>query len=271
MSDAKGFATGGAARMLTPGDIQQKEFRVSRFGGYKMRDVDEFLDELTDSLSALVAEVERLRAHAGSPPVVGAPDLDDTARQADEIIERAREQAARIVGEAREGSAMPVGAAASAPGRAAVGGFLAEEREFLQSLAALVQRHAETVKGMARAARAAPTAEAVAAQGPSEPTAPAEAESSDRSEGSERSESSTSLEPSEDNDATSGGAESSGEAAPDAPSADTSARASTIRIPTAETPMRVEEPSPAAASRPESAPRSDADTGSLRELFWGEE
>ena len=94
-----------ARTMLGPLDIQQKEFRVARFGGYKMRDVDEFLDTVTDSMSALVAEVDRLRKGAPSP-VVGAPDLADVSRQADEIIERARTEAARIVAEAKvQGSA----------------------------------------------------------------------------------------------------------------------------------------------------------------------
>ena len=35
--------------------------RVSRFGGYRMRDVDEFLDQITESMTALVEENERLR------------------------------------------------------------------------------------------------------------------------------------------------------------------------------------------------------------------
>ena len=34
---------------ITPADIQRQEFGVSRFGGYRMRDVDEFLDRLTAS------------------------------------------------------------------------------------------------------------------------------------------------------------------------------------------------------------------------------
>ena len=45
-----------ASSILGPLDVQQKEFRVSRFGGYKMRDVDEFLDRITDSMSALTVE-----------------------------------------------------------------------------------------------------------------------------------------------------------------------------------------------------------------------
>ena len=44
-----------APSRLSPADIQQKEFRVSRFGGYKMRDVDEFLDQITDSFTALTS------------------------------------------------------------------------------------------------------------------------------------------------------------------------------------------------------------------------
>src|SRR2546425_2903564 len=91
---------------LSPLDIQQKEFRVSRFGGYKMRDVDEFLDQLTDSFSALVAENERLRSQPPDKGMVGVPDLEDVGRQADEIIQRARSEAARIVADARLGSAL---------------------------------------------------------------------------------------------------------------------------------------------------------------------
>lgn len=93
-------ATGGGAT-ITPLDIQQKEFRVSRFGGYRMRDVDEFLDKLTEVVSGLTEENARLRRQAGAEPVVGSPDLDDVARQADEIIQRARDEAARIDTEAR--------------------------------------------------------------------------------------------------------------------------------------------------------------------------
>ena len=66
--------TGG----IMPMDIQQKEFQVARFGaGYRMREVDEFLDQVTDALSALVAENERLlrrigRSGAGVEPRSGS-------------------------------------------------------------------------------------------------------------------------------------------------------------------------------------------------------
>jgi len=140
---------------ITPADIQRQEFGVSRFGGYRMRDVDEFLDRLTESTEVLVAENERLRS--GGSPIVGTSDLDDVNRQADEIVERARAEAARILEEAR-------GRAAAATGpdvpldeaqRATVEAFLGQERAFLQSLATLVQGHAESVKAMAKQARRA--------------------------------------------------------------------------------------------------------------------
>ena len=144
--------TGG--QVISPADIQRQEFGVSRFGGYRMRDVDEFLDRLTESTQAIVAENERLRAGAG--PILGTPDLDEVNRQAEEIVQRARDEAARITSEAAQGS----GSATIAPtDRGAVDAFLTQERDFLQSLAALVQGHAETVKGMAKKARQAPEAQ----------------------------------------------------------------------------------------------------------------
>ena len=142
---------------ITPADIQRQEFGVSRFGGYRMRDVDEFLDRLTESTENILAENERLRG--GGSPIVGTSDLDDVNRQADEIVQRARAEAARILEEAR---AQPAAPAAIAAGpldeaqRASVEAFLGQERAFLQSLATLVQGHAESVKGMAREARRAP-------------------------------------------------------------------------------------------------------------------
>ena len=147
-------ATSGGA--ISPGDIQKQEFGVSRFGGYRMRDVDEFLDRLTESTEALVAENERLRA--GGAPIVGTSDLDEVNRQADEILQRAREQAARIIAEASAVATPAVSEGAA--DRPAVDAFLHQERAFLQSLAGLVQGHAESVKAMARKTRQpAPTAQ----------------------------------------------------------------------------------------------------------------
>lgn len=169
----------GAA--ITPADIQRQEFGVSRFGGYRMRDVDEFLDRLTASTEAIIAENERIRA--GGSPIVGTSDLDDVNRQADEIVQRARDEAARIVAEANEHPAALAGGATVVAGsgadRAAVDAFLTRERDFLQSLATLVQGHAEAVKAMARKARSAAPAPAPtanpAATAPQTPVAVPEA------------------------------------------------------------------------------------------------
>jgi DivIVA domain-containing protein len=224
----------GAPRIVTPVEIQQKEFRVSRMGGYRMRDVDEFLDDLTGSVSSLVNENERLRRQAGASPVVGSPDLDDVSRQADEIIQRARDEASRIVAEARgTAAAGEVTPATSDEDRAAVRAFLEREREFLRSLAELVQGHAEAVKGMVKEARRvvpAPVAQ------PEPDTAGAHAASE--------------MPP----------------PAPEPPSAPDSEATQAIRP--REEPIRIEDPEPATANSGDPDRPGDA---SLRELFWGEE
>jgi DivIVA domain-containing protein len=150
MTDGQAEAPGAGAP-ITPAEIQKQEFGVSRFGGYRMRDVDEFLDRLTSSTEALLAENDRLRS--GGAPIVGTSDLDEVNRQADEILQRAREQAARIVAEAKA-AATPAAGEGTAD-RPAVDAFLHQERAFLQDLAGLVQGHAESVKAMARKTRQA--------------------------------------------------------------------------------------------------------------------
>ena len=111
VDDAQDFAGMPASTVVTPADIQSKEFGVSRFGGYRMRDVDEFLDHITEAMTKLSDENERLRTATGLPaaPSIGAPDLADTSRQADEIIERARAEAATIVQDARAQAAAAAG------------------------------------------------------------------------------------------------------------------------------------------------------------------
>lgn len=239
-------------RIVSPMEIQQKEFGVSRFGGYRMREVDEFLDELTETVQALLAEQDRLRRQAGASPVVGDPDLEDVGRQADEIIQRARDEAATILAEARERAATMAGASAAGAAaavtseqeRAAVNAFLQQEKDFLQSLAALVQGHAESVKGMARKARSAPVAKQA------EPEAP------------------TATEPK----AAEPGAGGPGPQEPEAkePEAKEPEEKEPEVTQAMEPPIKVVEPEPAGAKRSESD-RPEAADESLRELFWGEE
>jgi DivIVA domain-containing protein len=242
-------ATGGGAT-ITPLDIQQKEFRVSRFGGYRMRDVDEFLDKLTEVVSGLTEENARLRRQVGSGagPVVGSPDLEDVARQADEIIQRARDEAARIDTEARARASLATAPAFASEGdRAAVKAFLAQERAFLESLAGLVQGHAETVKGMARSARrpdqssTASDERSDAPEAPTEPVAdeptppPAAAETSDLDED---------------------------------PIVEIRDAEATQSLPEVKEPGELAQTRPTTTGRTKD--RSDGDP-SLRELFWGEE
>jgi DivIVA domain-containing protein len=249
-------APGGAAgtpegARITALDIQQKEFRVSRFGGYRMRDVDEFLDRLTEVVSEMTEENARLRRQIGAAPIVGSPDLDDVARQADEIIQRARDEAARISAEARGRSA----GAGSPPAetdeeRAAVKAFLQQERTFLQDLAGLVQGHAETVKGMARSARRGDLAEAA----PSAPVRDEEPESS--SDTAEMDDDGKHVAPAivEDEGTTERVVEiEDGDATQTLPAADEEAEL--------------------AQTRPASSGQDRGSEGdpSLRELFWGED
>jgi DivIVA domain-containing protein len=233
---------------ISPLDIQQKEFRVSRFGGYRMRDVDEFLDKLTEVVSGLTEENARLQRQAGAGPVVGSPDLEDVARQADEIIQRARDEAARIDTEARARASLAAAPAFASEGdRAAVKAFLAQERAFLESLAGLVQGHAETVKGMARSARRPDESSTASAEGsdapeaPSEPVAeaptppPAAAETSEPDEG---------------------------------PIVEIRDAEATQSLPAADEPGELAQTRPTTTGRAKD--RGDGDP-SLRELFWGEE
>jgi DivIVA domain-containing protein len=240
-------ATGGGAT-ITPLDIQQKEFRVSRFGGYRMRDVDEFLDKLTEVVSGLTEENARLRRQAGAGPVVGSPDLEDVARQADESIPRARDEAARIDTEARARASLAAAPAFASEGdRAAVKAFLAQERAFLESLAGLVQGHAETVKGMARSARRpdqSPTASAEGSDAPEAPTEPLAEEPTPPPAAAETSD------------------------ADQGPIVEIRDAEATQSLPAVEERGELAQTRPSTTGRAKD--RGDGDP-SLRELFWGEE
>ncbi len=259
--DALDFAGIPASTTITSADIQQKEFGVSRFGGYRMRDVDEFLDRVTESMTKLADENQRLRSATGLPaavvaPAIGAPDLVDTSRQADEIIERARAEAAKIVQDAREAAVTPAGSPAGPgtdAGRAAVAAFLSQERDFLQNLATLVQGHAESVKGMAKASRASRSSVASVAAPPSAPAPepPPPKIAQDATPSAPATQPMQVIRPA---------------ASPESSGA----------TPEAEAPMsiRVEEPATAsvgAGDSDEDSRQSDGGDRTLRELFWGEE
>jgi DivIVA domain-containing protein len=144
----------GATR-ISPADVQEREFRLA-FRGYNERDVDMFLDEITEELSRLLAENRRLREQLeGKGPV--PVDPDHALLEADAIVLRAHEDAARILADAQRQASAAEGMDADRalvmdaegpdhPAVPLVGTFIARERGFLQNMAALIQRHAEEVK-----------------------------------------------------------------------------------------------------------------------------
>jgi DivIVA domain-containing protein len=161
---------------ITPAEVQQVEFRLA-FRGYNERDVDAFLDRITEDLSAYADEVERLSGGASAtfaPATAASGDVDAARRETDAILSRAREEAAAIVRRAQQEAAAIRAAGGSASGeadtRAAIAPFLNTEREFLQSLGGLVQNHAEEIKQMVLALRA--QVDAAAARSAPAPPAP---------------------------------------------------------------------------------------------------
>lgn len=148
--------TGGGTEKITALDIQQKEFRVS-FRGYNEREVDEFLDMVTEELARLHSENKRLQGqteYRQTLPLGG--DAEDALR-------RAKDEAERIVAEARSRAASLGPPGGGSAGAAPVGfdaaeawnRYLGRERDFLQSLAAKIHQHIEAVKEDAREVRRA--------------------------------------------------------------------------------------------------------------------
>ena len=229
--------TSGGTR-ITPTEVQQVEFRLA-FRGYNERDVDAFLDRVTEDLAWYMEEIQRMRAegsgHASSSGT-------EARAEAERILADARVEAERLIRDA-EARAAAIGSTGG-DARSAVAPFLIREREFLQSLGALVQGHAEAVKGMVQGLRGA--------SGP----------------------------PSRDEEATPAGTDAGipeGQQAPAADAAPPDARPpeqpatseeeafAPISVPEAE---GGEEPIPAAK---QGQLRRDSGERSLRELFWGED
>jgi DivIVA domain-containing protein len=230
-------APAGPAGRMTPADVQEKEFHVTRVGaGYRMREVDEFLDQVTDTLSALIAENDRLKGTA-------APE---------------------------RGTSLPTSrpAAPDPEDRGAVEAFLRREKGFLQDLGGLVQAHAEELRSMVRSVRReaaaaatpmAPAAEPVEAAAPrsavpEEPSAPAEPAPAP----------SGTIEPPSEPEREQEEAPGSTPATSDRD--DDGAAPMTIAQADGDEPILLEEPEPARSRRSE-----EEEDNSLRELFWGEE
>ncbi len=132
----------GSPSRLTPLEVQQKEFRLS-FRGYNEREVDAFLDRMTEDLGAILEENKRLKEIADA----AGPEVADAALQAEQILEQARVQAAGIIrGAETRTSGGPEPVSVTPADAAAISAFLSKERQFLQSMAGLIQGHAESVK-----------------------------------------------------------------------------------------------------------------------------
>lgn len=227
-------APAGPAGRMTPADVQEKEFHVTRVGaGYRMREVDEFLDQVTDTLSALIAENDRLRGTAPPERAASLPMTRPTPADPED--------------------------------RGAVEAFLRREKGFLQDLGGLVQAHAEELRSMVRSVRreaaepaATPTASAAeqveaaspraaVAEEPPAPAEPAPAPSGAIDPPSEPEQGHEEASASSDRD-------------------DDGAAPMTITQADGDEPILLEEPEPARSRRSD-----EEDGNSLRELFWGEE
>ena len=273
---ASEWASAPAGRRITPNEVQQKEFQVARFGaGYRMREVDEFLDQVTDAMTALVAENERLRGSSDREPASSRPSVPPTTGGAD---------------------------------RAAVEAFLRREKGFLQDLGGLVQEHAEELRSMVRAVRqdasapvqaspreaavegsAAAGSAAAAAMAPGAASAlvvppPSQvAEATEASPPPEAASAPEAASPSEIGDESDApreeiaeGSDAMGttaQATPDVPNDEgegedhktLAGSATVITGAVVDEPILLDEPEPARSGHQEE------EDGSLRELFWGEE
>jgi DivIVA domain-containing protein len=243
-SDASGWASAPGER-ITPQEVQQKEFRVARFGaGYRMREVDEFLDQVTDAMSALVAENERLLQGSAS----GSP------------------------ASSRPSTPPAVPSVAEDAGRAAVDAFLRREKGFLQDLGGLVQAHAEELRSMVRDVRrdvAAPVATVPpAAVAPLQESSMEPLAAVTEAEAEPAPDASPDVPPEPSPDLPTAADEPHEEIEDEIQGDDPepSGGPPTTTGVVADEPIRLDEPEPARSGRSE-----EEEEGSLRELFWGEE
>lgn len=262
-------ATTGTDGRVTPVDIQQAEFRLA-FRGYNERDVDAFLDRVTEDLASYMEENMRLRSGSGGfVPQLGS---EAVAAQAQEILARAREEAGDIVRRAEQ-EADGIHASAAGSGgdaRGALAPFLSREREFLQGLGSLVQTHAEEITRMVLAVRtrAGAASGAGPVEAPPEPGhADADAEEADDRQASEA--------PVVVRDAAAAGSESDAAAdasgASDASEPHEASAGSKPEEAQDDSEDRIVIPSADEPAFSSDAPNADTRERSLRELFWGDD
>jgi DivIVA domain-containing protein len=154
-------------RRITPMDIQQKEFRLA-IRGYNERDVDEFLDALTEEMARLHSENLRLRdelqtrdREAKAAQAEAEATIRRARQEANQLLDDAMAQArAGITEDAEAGESTPlVGSFLKKNSMVqAIRPFLGREREFLQSMARLIQEHADSVRDEVRQIREVPPA-----------------------------------------------------------------------------------------------------------------
>jgi DivIVA domain-containing protein len=270
MRRKKGTDAPATGARITPEEVQQVEFRLA-FRGYNERDVDAFLDRITEGLSSYLEELERLRLVGGQPLQAVAGSSGDAAA----VVARARAEADEIVRRAHEQAAGIRAAAGAGPGDAtgAVAPFLNREREFLQSLGGLVQGHAEEIKQMVVAIReraeapSAPDAARSAATPTSVPGVRPSGEAGERASASSSSQVSAAAPP--ENLEPASAAEirerlrASGPPVEIGPADDDD-------LPSQAPPIVVESGTEPVFST-EGAPATERRERSLRELFWGED
>ena len=248
---------------ISPAEVQGVEFKLA-FRGYSERDVDAFLDRITEDLSSYLEENARLRQGL---PIATAPAGDQVGQDA--ILATAREEAAAIIHRAEKDAAAiraTAGFGRTGDARAAVAPFLNTEREFLQSLGSLVQTHAEEIKQMVLAIRARAEAAAPVEQA----AGPFVAADADRSIESDRGDDEASqqepapFEPASTAEMRERMAAEPALTVPESqPGSDT--EPDPIVVDSATEPVFSTEGSPG------SAPAGDRRERSLRELFWGED
>lgn len=278
-------------KRVTPVDIQQKEFRLA-MRGYNERDVDQFLDEVTEEIARLYADNKRLREEVEFGRTTR---LETTgAAEADGILRQAREEAARIIAEATA-RASTIGAApqpsggpasgSSAPPSEIMGIFLARERAFLQNMANLIQAHAEGVKQDVRRVREQVPPQAPEVETPPEPAAEAAGEAGEPTGiwESTQEEARPRVEPSTHDivDLTQGGdgaTEEQGRDSADAsqPAPESQAALSSAYGRTSASTETNEASGPPRERGPDGSPAprvedDDKEDRSIRELFWGED